>query len=245
MSFANQFSAYSLKSRISMLFKPHSAAFKKWCYLLILPVLVISGYWFSIEKVYGKTSIKKDFVLVLDAGHGGSESGAFGIGGYHEKDLNLQMVNQIKLAAHERGIRTILTRTDDRYLDIHDRVGNKADAFISMHMNSIGVRDKKTNGMKIMVDRNSLYPFSKKIAINVKTSLQQLRGINNKHEIDLGETSPGKTLYILSHNKAPALLIELGYITDQNDLNYILNVHNQREIAEKIIDAVVAYGNVN
>ncbi|MDB5285582.1 MAG: N-acetylmuramoyl-L-alanine amidase, partial [Mucilaginibacter sp.] len=78
-----------------------------------------------------------------------------------------------------------------------------------------------------------------------KTSLQQLRGINYKHEIDLGETSPGKTLYILSHNKAPALLIELGYITDQNDLHYVLNAHNQREIAEKIIDAVAAYGNVN
>jgi N-acetylmuramoyl-L-alanine amidase len=250
VNLTNQFSAYNLKVRISMMFKQHSPGYKKWCYAFILPVLIVTGYWFSIEKVYGKTSIKKNFVLVLDAGHGGSQAGALGtgaigIGGYREKDLNLQVVNQIKLVAEERGIQTILTRTDDRYLDIHDRVNNKADAFISIHMNSSAPGAKQTNGMEIKVDKNSLYPFSEKLAVSVKTALQQLSGINAKHEIDINETSPGNTLYILNHNKAPAILVELGYITDERDLNYVLNTHNQHEIAEKMIDAVLIYGNEN
>jgi N-acetylmuramoyl-L-alanine amidase len=242
MSLANQFSAYSLKRRISMLFKPNSPAFKQWTYLTLIPVLLISGYWFSIEKVYGNALMKKDFVLVLDAGHGGSQHGAVGIGGYYEKDLNLQLVQQIKSAAEKRGIRTILTRTDDRFLDLPERVSNKADAFISIHMKAPGGRTDQTNGLEIVVQQTSLYPLSKKLALSVRAELQQLKGINPKHNVDITEISPGKTLYVLKHNKAPAILIELGYITDQNDLDYVLNVDNQRKIAEKITDAVMAYG---
>lgn len=244
MAIANQFSAYSLKSRIKMLFKPHSPAFKKWQYLLVLPVLAISAYWFSVEKVYGNTLIKKDFVLVLDAGHGGSQHGAVGIGGYYEKDLNLQLVQQIKSAAEKRGIRTILTRPDDRFLDLPERVGNKADAFISIHMKAPGGRTDQTNGLEIVVQKTSLYSFSKKLALSVKAELQQLKGINPQHNVDITEISPDRTLYVLKHNKAPAILIELGYITDQSDLDYVLDVDNQRKIAEKITDAVMAYGTV-
>jgi N-acetylmuramoyl-L-alanine amidase len=245
MSLANQFSAHSLRSRISMLFKPHSSAFKKWRYLSLVPVLAMSGYWFSVEKLYGNTLMKKDFVLVLDAGHGGSQHGSVGSGGYLEKDLNLQMVNQINQVAAERGVRTILTRKDDRYLDLQDRVNNKADAFISIHLNVPGVWTRHTHGMEIIVEKNALYSFSGKLAAGVKTALLQLKGINSKNKIDINETSPDNTLYILRNNKAPAILIELGYMTDQDDLHYVLNTDNQHEIAEKIIDAVVAYGNAN
>jgi N-acetylmuramoyl-L-alanine amidase len=244
MSLANQFSAHSLRSRVNMLFKPHSSAFKKWRYLSVVPVLAMSGYWFSVEKVYGNTLIKKDFILVLDAGHGGSQHGAVGIGGYYEKDLNLQLVQQIKSAAEKRGIRTILTRPDDRFLDLPERVSNKADAFISIHMKAPGGRTDQTNGLEIVVQKTSLYPFSKKLALSVKAELQQLKGINPKHNVDITEISPDRTLYVLKHNKAPAILIELGYITDQSDLDYVLDVDNQRKIAEKITDAVMAYGTV-
>lgn len=242
---ANQFSAYSLKRRISMLFKPGSPSFKRLTYLTIIPVLLISGYWFSTEKVYGRGSMKKDFVLVLDAGHGGSQIGAVGSGGYREKDLCLQIVNQINKVAAERGVRTILTRKDDRYLDLPGRVTNKADAFISIHLNAPGVWTRQTNGMEIIVERNALYPFSGRLAANVKSALQQLGETNTINGIGITETSPDNTLYILRHNKAPAILIELGFMTDQNDLDYVLNADNQHEIAEKIIDAVVEYGNAN
>lgn len=243
LNLTNQFSAYTLKARIRMMFKQHSPRYQKWCYAFILPVLLVTGYWFSIERVYGITPIEKNFVLVLDAGHGGSQSGGLGIGGYLEKDLNLQIVNQIKLVAEERGIRTILTRTNDEYLALQDRVNNKADAFISIHMNSLAPGVEKTNGMEIKIDKNSLYPFSKKLAVNLKSELQHLKGIYPKHKIDITETTPGKGIYVLSHNKAPAILIELGYITDKRDLSYVLKPRNQHEIAEKIINAVVVYGN--
>ncbi|MEO3406640.1 M56/M15 family metallopeptidase [Mucilaginibacter sp. CAU 1740] len=243
MQMTNQFSAYSLKRRVAMLFKPNSPAFKLWAYLAIVPVLLLSGYYFSTEKVYGNELLKKHFVLVLDAGHGGSQEGAIAPGGYREKDLSLQIVKQISDAATKRGIQTILTRNDDHYLDLQGRVTNKADAFISIHLNAPGVWTRHTNGMEILVERNSLYPFSGRLADNVKNSLQQLETANANHGVDITETSPNNTLYVLRHNKAPAILIELGFMTDKADLDYILNTKNQHEIAEKIIDAVVTYGN--
>jgi N-acetylmuramoyl-L-alanine amidase len=243
LNLANQFSAYSLKARISMLFKPRSTGYKKWCYVLILPVLLATVCWFSIERVYGGTSIKKDFVLVLDAGHGGNNPGAVGIGGRCEKDLTLQIAKQIKLIAEQRGIRVIMTRTADQSLEIRDRINNKADAFISIHINSHGPVDKNDeNGMSIIASKNSLPQLSKKLAVNVKKSLQQLKGINRDHEIELNDNPP-MGLHILSNNKAPSILVELGYITNQNDMNYVLAPNNQHAIAEKIIDAVVAFGN--
>jgi N-acetylmuramoyl-L-alanine amidase len=245
MHIANQFSAYSLKKRISMLFKPGSPAFKQWRYLAIIPVLLISGYWFSIEKIYGKDLMKKDFVLVLDAGHGGSQIGAIGSGGYREKDLCLQIVNQINQVAGERGVRTILTRKDDRYLDLPGRVTNEADAFISIHLNAPGTWTRHTNGMEIIVEKNALYSSSGRLATGVKSALQQLDEVNATNGIEITETSPDNTLYVLRHNKVPAILIELGFMTDHKDLDYVRDRHNQREIAEKIIDAVVAYGNSN
>ncbi len=243
INLTNQFSAYTLKARITMLFKPRSSGYKKWCYALILPVLLATGYWFSIERAYSATSIKKEFVLVLDAGHGGQDSGSHGIGGRYEKDLTLLLVKQIKSVAEQRGIKTILTRSDDQSLDMYHRVVNNADAFISIHMNStgLGLLDKQRNGMSILVSKkNPVYPRSEKLAANVKMSLQQLKGVNQEHKIVL-ETQ--QNLYTLSHTNAPAILIEMGYITNQNDVNYVLDPHSRHAIAEKIIDGVMAYGN--
>jgi len=243
ISLVNQFSAYSLKARITMLFKPHSSAYKKWCYLLTLPVLLITGYWFSVERVYAGTHIKKDFVLVLDAGHGGNNTGARGVGGHKEKDLTLLLVKQIKLAADQRGIKTILTRSGDESIDMYHRVNNKADVFISVHMNMtyLGLMDKKSNGMSILVSRKqALYPLSEKLAASVKASLQQLKGVNQDHEIELNYQ---QNLYTVGHTKAPAILIEMGFITNQNDVDYVLNPHTRQAIAEKVIDGVMAFGN--
>jgi len=240
-SLTNQFSAYSLRSRISMLFKARSHGYKKLYYAAIIPLLFLAGYFFSVERVYGTIPVKETFVLVLDAGHGGSNAGALSLDGLKEKDINLRMVKLIKSVADERGIKTILTRSDDRYLDVHDRVNNKADAFISIHMNAAAAGAKKTNGMEIIIDRDS--QFSEKLAVNEKNALEQLNGIGSEQQIDINTTSSTNKNYVLSHNIAPAILIELGYMTDKRDMDYMLDPHNRLNIANKIIDAVVTYAN--
>jgi N-acetylmuramoyl-L-alanine amidase len=79
--------------------------------------------------------------IVLDPGHGGSESGAVGPSGVVEKELTLAIARELqgRLAA-ELGVRVILTRGEDAYLPLETRSAianqNKADLFVSLHLNS-------------------------------------------------------------------------------------------------------------
>ncbi|MAN60137.1 MAG: N-acetylmuramoyl-L-alanine amidase [Flavobacteriaceae bacterium] len=86
------------------------------------------------------TTPSKPFVVVLDAGHGGHDSGNTG-NGYKEKDIALNIVLQVgKLLEKEPGIKVIYTRTTDKFIDLHERgaIANRADAdlFVSVHCNA-------------------------------------------------------------------------------------------------------------
>lgn len=80
-------------------------------------------------------------LIVLDPGHGGSNSGAPGVvGGVFEKQLTLDLALRTARALQQRGVRVKLTRTSDRYLSLRQRstMANQADAdvFVSIHCNA-------------------------------------------------------------------------------------------------------------
>jgi N-acetylmuramoyl-L-alanine amidase len=82
----------------------------------------------------------KPFVVVLDAGHGGHDSGNTG-NGYKEKDIALNIVLEVgKILEKEPNIRVIYTRKTDKFIDLHERgaIANRADAdlFVSVHCNA-------------------------------------------------------------------------------------------------------------
>jgi N-acetylmuramoyl-L-alanine amidase len=79
--------------------------------------------------------------IVLDPGHGGSESGALGPSGVQEKDLTLTIARELEARLESQlGVRVVLTRNDDSTLPLDARTAianqNKADLFISLHLNS-------------------------------------------------------------------------------------------------------------
>lgn len=108
---------------------------------LLLLTLTVSSHL----SAYGQ-SPKKEFIVVLDAGHGGRDKGNLGTGTLkkYEKDVSLDVVlmlgNYIK--KNIPGVRVIYTRSKDVFLELHERtaVANKvnADLFISVHCNSAG-----------------------------------------------------------------------------------------------------------
>lgn len=98
------------------------------CHCLLLCLISIS--------CFGQTSTK-DFVVVLDAGHGGKDTGNRG-NGYLEKKIALKIVLEIgKQLSNHKGIKVIYTRKDDRLVELNNRakIANQADAdlFISIH----------------------------------------------------------------------------------------------------------------
>jgi len=78
--------------------------------------------------------------IVIDPGHGGVETGAIGPGGVQEKELTLELARELAAKLGRLGVQTVLTRTDDTAVQLDARSAvanqNKADLFISIHLNS-------------------------------------------------------------------------------------------------------------
>lgn len=100
-----------------------------------------------IVSAGGKTSsvqivVKQGKIIVIDPGHGGFSSGATAVDGTPEKILNLQISDKLKAKLQQQGYTVVMTRDDDSYVSLEDRVKTandlKADLFISIHNNAAG-----------------------------------------------------------------------------------------------------------
>lgn len=165
----------------------------------------------------GRLNMNK--LIVIDPGHGGRDPGAVRQG-IMEKDINLKIAARLFTLLLNRGIRTRMTRTDDSYVSLADRVrlANqiKAEIFISIHCNSAPTPE--AGGIETLY-----YPGSRrgrKLAGKIQAEL-----INNLKVKDRG-IKARSDLFVLKYTSMPAVLIECGFISNPaerellNDDNY-------------------------
>ena len=94
------------------------------------------------DRIYAAATAAGRPIVVIDAGHGGTDPGATSVSGQvREKDLTLALARELRDALVERGrVRVAMTRDDDRYLTLDDRavVAQRlgASSFVSLHMDS-------------------------------------------------------------------------------------------------------------
>lgn len=86
--------------------------------------------------------------IVLDAGHGGVDPGAIGVGGTHEKEITLAMAREIRRQLEQTGrYRVQMTRDEDTFVRLRDRIAiarqHNADLFVSIHADSMGNRETR------------------------------------------------------------------------------------------------------
>lgn len=123
---------------------------------------------------------KKYDLIVIDAGHGGHDSGAIG-GGKKEKDLVLQIAKKLEKQLKERGYPVHMTRKKDRFLKLPERtkIADKKNAvvFISIHANSVPKRKQnKIEGVETFFLQNTRDARSQRIAERENRSV--LKGMN-------------------------------------------------------------------
>jgi len=150
--------------------------FSKDTYHISLPknsAYIQKGYS-SVQQGYAKPQVKQNIrkshteVIVIDAGHGGHDSGAIA-GGKREKDLVLAISRKVVKQLKKRGFPVYLTRSSDRFLKLHERtrIADRKDAkvFISIHANSI-VKSKrdKMHGIETFFLQNTRDERSQRIA---------------------------------------------------------------------------------
>ncbi len=96
----------------------------------------------------------RDVIIAVDAGHGGQDPGAIGHGGTREKDVTLAIARALAERINAQpGMRAVLTRERDEFLELRDRIHRarlaRADMFVSVHADSIA--DRSITGASVYV----------------------------------------------------------------------------------------------
>jgi len=188
--------------------------------------IVIAGY---------KPKALYDKIVVIDAGHGGSDPGAVA-GGEHEKSINLMVSNYVKsLFDGSEDYKVYYTRTTDvnKSLQYRTDLANtlEADIFVSIHNNAMNT--SAFQGMETLYMPGGSTTKLSSISI-AKIFHETLLPI-----VDVADRGlkPRDGLYVLRHTKMPAIILELGFMTNPSDLAKLTNPEVQQRVAEGIYQA--------
>jgi len=202
------------------------------------PNVYAMNYLNSNIKVNPNTAFEVEPTLVIDAGHGGKDGAVSALDGQKEKDLNLRAVKILKEEAAKRGIKVILTRNSDQFISLRDRLPKQeATAFISIHHNAtLADAAVPFGGIEIYVSKlNSNIKTAEDLGAGILSNLKQLKGM------EVRDSLKNANLLLLRESKIPAVLIELGNISDSKTLDYINQEKNIRRISNLILDGFVAF----
>ena len=179
-------------------------------------------------------------VIVLDAGHGGFDPGAIGIGDTHEDVLNLAVTQYLKAELEDNGARVIMTRENDDAIaadkdsDMEERrriiEQSGADMVVSIHMNSYE-DDPDVCGPLVLFMPGS--DQGKALAEAVQDSMNAV--------IDPDGTSRSQSLFILRCGNMPCILVECGYLSNAEEERKLNQPDYQQRVAKAVCDGVSAY----
>ncbi|MDR7316911.1 N-acetylmuramoyl-L-alanine amidase [Brevibacillus nitrificans] len=187
----------------------------------------------SHSQSAGKPGLKGK-LIVIDAGHGGSDVGAIGTKyGTLEKTINLQTANKLAQLLRQKGAVVVMTRTgNDENPALHDRVSiseqKGADAFISIHYNS---SPKKVTGTLTFFYSDQK---DKPLAQAIEARLGQVYGTKS-NGISFGN------YHVLRENDQPSVLLELGFLTDAKDEALVRTADYQQRSADAIVKGLSDY----
>ncbi|MEA4847135.1 MAG: N-acetylmuramoyl-L-alanine amidase family protein [Clostridiaceae bacterium] len=188
-----------------------------------------------------KVAKSDQLTVLIDPGHGGKDPGAIAIDKKtQEKDLNLDVALRLNRILKDIGFNTIMTRTDDRYVDLASRSGlandNYVDFFMSIHFNAFNSSAKGIETLYFPNEVTDEYRFDNKEMANIFH--KEL--INSLKRTSRGIT-PRPGLHVLNKTKMPAILAELGFITNPEDFAEIKKEEYRETAARALAVSIVKH----
>lgn len=232
---------------------------------------------------------KKDFVVVIDPGHGGHDPGALGRKS-KEKNINLSIALKAGRLIKENhtDTRIVYTRSKDVFIPLHTRaeIANnaKADLFISIHTNSVArnkhaVSGTETYTLGLHKTQENLEVAQKENAVilieedyqqryagfnpnsaesyiifeflqdkNMEKSVNMAQFIQREFRQTASRKDKGvhqAGFLVLRATSMPSVLIEVGYISNPSEENYLISERGQNALAKSIYNAFCIYKNGN
>lgn len=176
----------------------------------------------SSNPLKGKT-------IVLDPGHGGSDQGASSSTPSKslEKNYTLKTAKELKKLLNKEGAHVKMTRSNDKYVSLDDR-NIKGDAFISIHNDALD--SSNANGVTV-------YWFKDK----QESLAQTLNSAIQKKALLTNRGSRQQNYQVLRQIDIPAVLLELGYISNPTDESMINDQLHRQVVEQAIVDGLKQY----
>ena len=208
--------------------------------LMVIPALVCGVIFtsFGLHKVELKEveaegeMYEMSKTIVIDAGHGGRDVGAV-FEDKRESDIVKSIADKIYQLNQQNHIKIILLRDTEEFVGLNDRVTRvneiKPDFLISLHAQTS--RNTNLSGINAFISQeNNFYNQSKEIA---SILIEEVSSENlNKGKISVANFK------IIKEVECPAVMIEIGFLSNIADRNYISSEKGQTEIATKILEAI-------
>ena len=209
----------------------------------------------SNELPFATSNYQK--VIFLDPGHGGKDPGAQYLG-LKEKDLTLQVSQQLKTKLESLGYTVIMSRSTDVFVDFvteRSKMSNEtnADMFISIHFNATGHGlDSGEDGIQTytyLPTRNIPSVINKKWHDNPTRLKYSYKLGSYIHQSVLATTQAkdagllAKSFAVLRETNKPAVLLELGYMDDSKESQKIRTKEYQQKLVDGIVQGIQQYYN--
>lgn len=188
--------------------------------------------------------------VIIDAGHGGEDSGAIAENGVYEKDINLDIAKKLRDMLRATGFNVVMIREEDisiydegnetlrqkKVSDMRKRVGivnsNSNNILVSIHQNKF---DKKQfSGSQIFYSKNN--ENSVKLAQSVHQSIRGLLQPDNDRELK----AANKDIYLLNKATVPAVIVECGFLSNDEDLKKLCTDEYKSQMAFSIYGGIIA-----
>lgn len=180
----------------------------------------------KVKRPPAKPGLAK-LTIAVDAGHGGSNSGARGPTGVYEKEMTLAVAIQLQKALLAEGAKVLMTRVNDSYVDNNYRIvsyrDKDPDLLVSIHLNSAG-DPIRVKGTSTFYKHIGFRPLSQHIY---------------KHLLDLGLKEYGNigsfNFALNSPTEYPNVLVETLFLSNPEDEMLILDPGFRKQLADKIV----------
>ncbi len=172
--------------------------------------------------------------VVIDAGHGGQDTGARAVSGQREKHLALDTSRRLASILRSSGLRVIETRTGDYFVTLDKRVSisnrSRNTVFVSIHYN--WARRSRASGVETFF----CGPRSSRLAANIQREILRPYGAKDRG-------IKFRQLYVLRNNKRPAVLVELGFLSNSAENNKVQSASTRQRLAEAVARGILAEKN--
>ena len=220
-----------------------------FCAFLSLTLFLLGAFRPLSATALASAEVSEAPLVIIDAGHGGRDSGAVGTGGVLEKDLNLAIALALEECFLTAGIPVLLTRRTDTLVlregedvaghrkerDLYNRVAlaNKYPnaTLVSIHMNAFPVA--KYRGLQVYYRRDSAESgaLARRITERVRRELDPVYTRVPNYR--------GDGLYLLANAKGRAVLIECGFLSNEEEKTKLLEKDYQKKLSFCIFYAMM------